>query len=610
MFQEKSKAGSPEEFKFGGQDGQTIDFVQSQKALSEYSNRVLQVFTQTRERVFEIQNAIADTIPGVTRLGGNITDVSRIIGEVASASRRNVLASKEDVEGLYALTQILGGTAEELANAFLDVGRGIETIPEELEDSIEYIQNIGGNARSIMADVTENMGVMNRFQFNEGVQGLTKMAAQASMLRFDMNKTFEFAENLYKPEEAIRVAAAFQRMGVAIGSLGDPLQLMNQSINDPSGLQDSLVEVSKQFTYLDQQTNTFKISRQGVLILKELGEQAGIDAKEMMKMGLAAAELDQRLSSINQAGLTIASEEDKQYLANIAKMGEKGQYTVEIVDEQGNKETKNLSDITQKEFDKLIDQQKNAPKGLEETAKASLRLDEIISKNVEAIKNAVVGELLTVPELQDAQEALRNLTENLADKAGDFLKPEGMKEEISKFLSDFKQNFVTSVAAGNLSNPEKLFEDLMGGGIADNFTKTIQEKMGKVFSVGGEELKKFTETVKTFGTEQFSTSRNRPTTTRTRTTYNEPVTTTGLSVGGTQGASSNPIFSQSTQPRNANVNVGGEVNVNVKIPTLPVNFTPAEIAQTEQMIQEAFQTSWFIDHIKRIVNKEDPIKIQ
>ena len=601
MFQADST--KPEEFKFGGQDGKTIDFIESQKALSEYSNRVLQVFTQTRERVFEIQNTIVDTIPRVTRLGGNIADVSRIIGEVASASRRNVLASKEDVEGLYALTQVLGGTAEELANAFLDVGRGIEKIPEELGKSIKYIQSIGGNARSIMADVTKNMGVMNRFQFNEGVQGLTKMAAQASMLRFDMSKTFEFAENLYKPEEAIRVAAAFQRMGVAIGSLGDPLQLMNQSINDPSGLQDSLVEVSKRFTYLDQQTNTFKISRQGVLILKELGEEVGINANEMMKMGLAAAELDQRLSAINQAGLTIANEEDKQYLANIAKM-EGGTYKVTMDD--GTKTE--LSQLNQEEFEELIDQQKNAPKGLEETAKAALRLDEIISKNVEAIKNAVVGEVLTVPTLQDAQESLREITEDFAKQAGDFLNPDGMSEVIDVFLKDFKENFVTSVASGNLADPNKLFEDIMGGDSATNLTRKIEKQIGKIFTGSGEKLEEFKEKIKTFGTEQFSIDRSIPT--RTRTTSNEPITITGLSVGGTQGVNSNPVFSQSTQPRSANVNVGGEVNVNVKIPTLPANFTPSEIAQAKQMIQEAFQTQVFMDHIRKIVNDKEPIKPQ
>ena len=603
MFQEAPPVGSTSEFKFGGQDGQKIDFVESQKALSEYSNRVLQVFTQTRERVHEIQNVIADTIPGVTRLGGSITDVSKIIGEVALASRRNVLASKEDVEGLYALTQVLGESATVLSNAFLDVGRGIETIPDEFEKSIQYIQSIGGNARTIMADVTKNMGIMNRYQFNEGVQGLTKMAAQASMLRFDMSKTFAFAEDLYKPERAIEVAAAFQRMGVAIGGLGDPLQLMNQSINDPSGLQNSLVEVSKRFTYLDQQTKTFKISRQGVLILKELGQQAGIDANEMMKMGLAAAELDQRLSAINQAGLTIASEEDKQYLANIAKM-EGGTYKVKI-DENT---TKELSQLNQTEFNKLIEQQKNAPKTIEETAKASLRLDEIISKNVEAIKNAVVGEVLTVPDLQDAQEALRNLSENLADKMGDFLDPEGLKEQISESL---KKNIATAVASGGLTDPTKIFENILGGNNGADLTKKIEENITKIFAGSGEEIKKFTETVKNFGTEQFSSSRNRPNTTRT--TSNEPVTTTGLSVGGIGGSNgnggttTNPIFNRPITNRSADVNFDGGIDVNVKFDNIPVGFTPQQKEEAIKLISDAFARLDFNKMIKNIVKDTDAI---
>ena len=607
MFQTDST--KPEEFKFGGDPNDPkskLDFVESQKALSEYSNRVLKVFTQTRERVFEIQTTIINTIPGITRLGGNITDVSRIIGEVASASRRNVIASKEDVEGLYALTQVLGGTAEELANAFLDVGRGIEKIPKELEESIEYIQSIGGNARSIMADVTKNMGVMNRFQFNEGVQGLTKMAAQASMLRFDMSKTFEFAENLYRPEEAIRVAAAFQRMGVAIGSLGDPLQLMNQSINDPSGLQDSLVEVSKRFTYLDQQTNTFKISRQGVLILKELGEEVGINANEMMKMGLAAAELDQRLSAINQAGLTIANEEDKQYLANIAKMGEKGQYTVEIVDERGEKQTKNLSDITQTQFNKLIKEQKEGPKGLEETARASLRLDQIMTNDIQAIRSTVVGGALGTNLFQSLNEDIRNITETFTSEISKSIKPEDVTGDMNDIFKTIGGD-IRKILTEGVTKPEDIFKILMEGK-QDQITEYGAKKIEGILDGGKDMLKQLAEKYADSNVNQFFTGTKTSNTTGSNS--NEPITTTGLSVGGTQGVNSNPVFSQSTQPRNAKVDVGGEVNVNVNIPTLPANFTPAEIAQAKQMIQEAFQTPFFMEHIRKIVNDKEPIKLQ
>lgn len=589
-----------ENIAFGG-ESEKLDFVTSQKSLSEYSNRVLQSLTQTRERVFEIQRTITDALPGITRLGGKIQDVSKTISEVALASRRNVIASEKDIQGLFTVTKVIGGTVEELANAFLDVGRGIEKIPEELGKSIKYIQNIGGNARTIMTDVTKNMGIMNRYQFNEGVLGLTKMAAQASMLRFDMSKTFSFAEDLYKPERAIEVAAAFQRMGVAIGGLGDPLQLMNQSINDPSGLQNSLVEVSKQFTYLDKQTNTFKISRKGVLTLKELGQQAGIDANEMMKMGLAASELDRRLSAIGSAGLNI-KEEDKQYLANIAKM-EDGSYKVTMDD--GTK--RELSQLNQKEFEELINQQKNAPKGLEETARAALRLDQIVANDIKAIKNAVVGEILTVPTLQDAQAGLREFTEFIGEEITRIVNPGDLREPIDDILKDFSKDILTSLSKGETDPSEILNNMLEGKG--GQFTKLANEKVTEFLGSSKEVFGKLKEVIGDFGNKQAPISSLMSTITA-KPSSNESITTTGLSVGGTRGSGSNPVFNQSTQPRNTNVNVGGEVNVNVKIPTLPMNFTPAEIVQAKKMIQEAFETPFFANHIKNIMNDKSPVNTQ
>ena len=317
-------AGGGSSFSFAGGDSldpRNIDFVASQKALSDYSNIVLKAFTQTRERISEIQVAITDATPNVRRLGGDIKDVSEIITQVAIESRRNVIATAEEVEKLFAIEKALGLGADVLSKSFLDVGLSIESIPEALEDSMNYVQSIGGNARTVMKDVSDNMGQMNRYQFEGGVVGLTKMAAQASMLRVNMYTTFQLAEKVLDPAQAVEVASAFQRLGVAAGTLVDPFALMNASINDPSGLQDSLSEVAKQFTYFDEETKTFKINPQGVLTLKELESQTQVSASEMTKMGLAAAELDMRISKIGEAGLNI-KEEDKMYLANIAKMGE------------------------------------------------------------------------------------------------------------------------------------------------------------------------------------------------------------------------------------------------------------------------------------------------
>jgi hypothetical protein len=92
-----------------------------------------------------------------------------------------------------------------------------------------------------------------------------------------------FAEKVLNPEGAIQMAAAFQRLGVASGDLVDPFILMDKSINDPKGLQDSLIEMTKQFTYFDEKTGNFRINPGGVRLMKELAETAGMSFEQFSK---------------------------------------------------------------------------------------------------------------------------------------------------------------------------------------------------------------------------------------------------------------------------------------------------------------------------------------
>ena len=385
---DKSKEGSVENLSFAQKLAKeaTVDWQVLSKAIENSyrtSVEINKTFGQGQERLSELMGAVSDAVPRVTRLGGSITDVQTTMKGIAEASRRNVIANTEDVEKLYAATEVVGGSAESLTNSFLDVGIGLEQMGKQLEGSVNYIRSIGGNTKAVMSDVAKNMDQMNRYQFQGGVEGMAKMAAKASMLRVDMSATLNFADELFNPDKAVEVAAAFQRLGVASGDLVDPFQLMNQSINDPSGLQDSLAKVAKQFTYFDEETKTFKINPQGVLTLREMETQAGLARGTLSKMGLAAAELDERISAINQAGLTIGSEEDKQYLANIATMKD-GKYMVTLEDDT----KKELSELTQPEFDRLIEQQKTGPKTLEEIAFAQLDIDKATLAAVGGLREA------------------------------------------------------------------------------------------------------------------------------------------------------------------------------------------------------------------------------
>jgi hypothetical protein len=575
----------------------------AQDALSNFSAEILKTFGQGRERVFELQKALVDAVPAVTRLGGNLSNVQQIISGVAEASRRNVVATTEQIERLYAVEKVIGKTGFELAESFLNVGIGIESIPNALEESIQYVQSIGGNAKTVMKDVTDNMGQMNRYQFEGGVQGLTKMAAQASMLRFDMKETFTLAERVLDPDGAIEVAGAFQRLGVAAGTLVDPFALMNASINDPSGLQDSLIDVSKQFTYFDDKTKSFKINPQGVLTLREMEKASGLALGSLSKMGLAASELDERLSQISPS-IKFENEEDKQYLANIGAMTKGGDYVVKL---KGSDEEIKLSEITQKQFDKLIDEQKAGSKSVEETARDQLTNLQTLDQNVAAIRATITGTMLTTDPSMDIAEGIREGADAFLRVGGQQLNTKELREVANANAQELQDKLLASIEEGNV-NPAEITRILTEGAvnifgtIGKKSIETIGEASGKISEELSKEKK--TTTAKAMSEavqpilEMISmtlTSQNYvPYTGNPRvdpSIFNPPSPPmTSVSVGGTEPITSTRGVSLPQPSRDPiKVEFGPVPDINLNFNNGPQNMTPQQIEEITKIFERLIQ---------------------
>ena len=352
--------------------------------LSQGIQNINNGFLESRTRVLEFSTALSDSVAGITRLGGDLTATQETISKIAIGSRRNVVETSQTVQEIYATAKLLGQSADYLVQDFVEVGNSIENIGEITAESIQYIQSMGLNAKEIMGDVTRNMGYMNRFNFQDGVMGLTKMAAQASMLRFDMNQTAQLADKAMDPEGAIELASAFQRLGVTMGTLVDPFALMDASINDPGKLQDSVIDLAKTYAQFDKETQRFEINPYGIRMLREVEKQTGLSAENLKKTALAALELDTRLSDINFS--IDASEEDKMMIANIAKKKD-GDYVVRIFDEQKGEIDVKLSELTSQQFSKLIEQQEQEPKTIEEIQRSQFRVSEKMAMDTAAIKN-------------------------------------------------------------------------------------------------------------------------------------------------------------------------------------------------------------------------------
>ena len=401
--------GEIDKFKKALEDGGLKGAFESlETAITEVNKK----FLESRTRVLEISTALSDSIAGVTRLGGNLQTTQETITNIAVAARRNVVETSQTVQEIYATSELLGISADYLVEDFVKVGNSIENIGEITAESIQYIQSMGLNAKEIMGDVTRNMEYMNRFNFQEGVMGLTKMAAQASMLRFDMNQTAQLADKAMDPEGAIELASAFQRLGVTMGTLVDPFALMDASINDPGKLQDSVIDLAKTYAQFDEETQRFEINPYGIRMLREVEKQTGLSAENLKKTALAALELDTRLSDINFS--INASEEDKMMIANIAKKKD-GDYVVRIFDEQKKAEIDvKLSELTSKQFDQLVEQQKQEPKTIEQIQRDQLHINVKTNKDTEAIKNYLLYGFVGQTGFRRVSEDLQTVYEDIS----------------------------------------------------------------------------------------------------------------------------------------------------------------------------------------------------
>ncbi len=383
---------------FGG-DNFILKLDQAYQDLNVRATEVNKNLLQNRERIGEIKMALADAVPKVAVMGGQMSDVVTTISEAAEASRRNVILSTDSVGKMFAASKILEKSVGSIVDNFLNVGIQLNNISGDIEKSINYVQSIGGDAKAVMADVLYNTDQLNRFNFENGVQGLTRMAAKASMLRLDMGSVFRFAEKLASPEMAIDVASSFQRLGVVTGSLVDPFALMFKSISDPEGLQDSIIDLTKRFVMFNEETGDFKINPAGILQMRELSSVLEMDAKEFAKVALAAADMDKRISEISFE--YSGPKEDLMMLANMAQY--KGNEFV--VNFKGQERL--LRSITSEEFAIMKEAQEKSPKTLEDIARGQMSVTENIRADVRAITNKILYGIVSEPSAQNLAEEIR-----------------------------------------------------------------------------------------------------------------------------------------------------------------------------------------------------------
>jgi hypothetical protein len=457
---------------FGGAVVESIsDLSRGIGILEKQGTLIQQSFGVSRDRIEEFKTLVADVGPVLAQIGYTEDQFATVITDITSKLGTAASLGAEAVNEIAAASKVSGVEVNTLAENFRGVGISMYDVGDRMAEVANYARSVGVPVKAVSEGVSTNLGKINLYNFEGGVQGLTRMATQAARLGVDMTKVFSIADELFSPEKAIDYAASLQRLGVTANGLLDPLKAMDMAQNDPEALQNEIVNLTKDFVKFSEANNKFEIMPGAQRRMREVAQALNIDAGEFAKMGIQAAEFDRKLSQIKLPSFA-DDKETKELIASMSQIKD-GVATVTIKNIQtGKVELKQPDQLTPEDIEKLKQSQEDNNKSIEELAVEQLTQAQFQTGHLEAIRLGGQLGMASMGPVQRLLETSRETTRGATRAATTEYTASRVRETFTP-AARVAEDAVISL----LQNNAEGFEQAVGrmGSAVDNITKNIGE---------------------------------------------------------------------------------------------------------------------------------------
>ena len=438
--------------------------------LETSANSVQKAFGLSKERMDEFKTSIADVAPELTKLDYSESEITTNLISIMQGLGGAASVSKEAIVELSAAAKLTGQDVGTLATNFRDVGISVYDVGEQMKTVTEVARSAGVSVNQVSGKVMTNLEKMNLYNFENGVKGLAKMAAQAERLGIKMEQIFAQSEKVMNPEGAIDMSAALQRLGVTSSGLLDPLRAMDMSQNDPEQFQKEIVNLGKEFTRFNEKTGQMEILPGAKRRMKEVAEAVGLTATEFSKMALKSSDFEMKLKQIKMPSLGIDDDETKEMIATMAQMKD-GVATIQVRDkETGITTEKKVEELTPEDIENLKKANEDSSKTIEELAFNQLDVTTQIKNLLATGEVATKFAKATTPtlskfyglvadsklEIAKASDNIFGSTEDMRTAMGDLTKP---VEGIIKGKVTGDDNMVKTEIGNLETNLLKTFND-------------------------------------------------------------------------------------------------------------------------------------------------------
>lgn len=268
--------------------------------------------------------------------GGKIEDIGKIIKGFSDDTGKNRLFSKEEITDIVKLGYSTGLGVEGVTNMvaeFDNLGISLGTTMKTAEKGRQVAAKFNINQTKLLKTTTDVVKNLTGTAFGRSVEDLTKLAAKAESLRFNLAESINsFKDAFFSPEKAVEAAARIQVLGGEMAQqFGDPFSLMYESMNNADGMAEKLIASAKDLA-VKNKNGEFIIPPAQRQILREQAEALGQDYDQIVNAAIEQAKVGDKMISLAKSGASLTGFDDdqKQQLANLMTLNKSGQYEIKM----------------------------------------------------------------------------------------------------------------------------------------------------------------------------------------------------------------------------------------------------------------------------------------
>lgn len=280
------------------------------------------------------QKNIASATIEASEYGIDFEETLRAVSTLSEVIGRNLSIDDDTMARLAVFadaTELGADATARLVQGFDKMGVGVDAALDKGMEMRDVAQSMGLNVGKFMKTVAENMSMVNAYNFKDGVQGFTRMAAQAQRLGLSMQSVKGLMDKVIDPEGAIDLAANLQVIGGAVGDLADPFKLMYMATSDLEGLQNAIIEAGESAITFNEETGEMGISPTEMRRMRAMAEQLGMGYEEYVNSVKMAKQETLAMSQMNLGAFAGSedAEQLKQFAASMAQFKD-GKYQIEL----------------------------------------------------------------------------------------------------------------------------------------------------------------------------------------------------------------------------------------------------------------------------------------